>query len=118
VFDHENYLQGFLQSLTLDHGVQLREILGETSEVETTIDVLTGSSEVDDLPENIRSNVEQIRDSVYRSGIATTVLMIWVINLLWLVRDRDFEPASGLTQMLLALLIYLRELERTRGKNE
>lgn len=116
MFNHDNYFQGFLQSLTLDHGTELREILGETSEVEITIDVLTGTSEIADLPESIRSNVEQIRDMVYRSGIATTVLMIWAINLLWLVRDRDFEPASGLTQMLLALLIYLRELERTRGK--
>jgi hypothetical protein len=107
-FNIENSLSNMFQSLTL--GPELVELLGQSDEVNATIDVLEGTLPFDHLPQQIQSNVLEIRDFIYRNGIAVAVLMIWVINILWLYRDKDFEPASALTETLLALLIVLREM--------
>lgn len=117
-FGFDASARNFLGSLTLDTGAQLRGIIGNIDHWNITVDVISDEADFEDLPTEIQENVKEVRRFTYDHGITITVVMIWIVNCLWLLRDRDFEAASALTNTLLALLILLKEMANKEEKGK
>jgi len=112
----EHTIPNFLGSLTIDHGFELRGIVGSSKEVDLAIGVLTDELPVDELPEEIRRDVDELREFVYENSIALTAILLWAINCLWILHSRDFESASNLATTLLTILILLKEMSDKNKK--
>ena len=109
--------RNFLNSLALDTSAQLRGIIGNIDHWNITFDVISDEAEFEDLPDEVQENVKEVRRFTYDHGITITVIMIWIVNCLWLLSDRDFDSASAVANTLLALLILLKEMADKKEKS-
>jgi type I restriction-modification system DNA methylase subunit len=100
----------FLESVVANNGIELRNLVGEPDSFDATMDWFAGDITFEELPSEIQSDVHEARDYVYQHGITATALLLWVVNILWLLHDRSFNAASSLTNTLLTLLIILKEM--------
>ena len=106
----ENTIPNFLSSLTLNHAFELKSVIGESEDIEVAIAVLTDTLPFEELPEELRQDIEKLREFVYGNSIALTAVLLWAINCLWILHSRDFESASNLVSTLLVILMLLKEM--------
>ncbi len=110
--DFGDAISDFLATLTATNRLELRSSTGNAQYFEPAFSVISGETDIEELPEELKSEVKKSRDFVYKHGIAAAALLAWAVNLLWLISDESFEAGSSVTNTLLTIIIILSDMSR------
>lgn len=105
----ESDVEAMLEWLFDNEGHNLEDVIPESHNVKDVISVYERHLPFEDLPEEVRDEIEIIKTYNIDNPIILTFIFVWTLSLMWMFRDGNYEASISLVNQLLAILMYIRE---------
>jgi hypothetical protein len=103
----------FLRSMTVDSGAELKAILGDSTEVVVTVDVLAGERPEEELPSEIRSKATEVYQYAYDHGVIAAAVVLLILRILGIIENYPkLEASSNLVDAVIILLLALKAMAK------
>jgi hypothetical protein len=94
------------QWLSSAEGIQaLQEAIGRNIVLDAIVE---NQMPFDSLSDEVKAEVKALDAKFYRNTEAVFIALIFVLNVIWLLHDKQLEPSASVINTLLAVLYFLK----------